>query len=265
MQTKIIKTGKIQPIDANGYIVNNCSLDLLQAEYQPVLKDILTLYEQHFSDVLHSVYLRGSVAKGIAMPFVSDIDTIAISKVKLSQAQLAERLTPAAFLDQKYDFVNGIEAHFESLSDVQNSDRLQFLLKTQCICIYGTDLNPALPSFKPDKNGIAHAPYLESDIERAKNWLKDETDEAEIKDICSWIMKRIVRIGFEIVMERENCFTRDLYPCYELFSKHYPAKQAQMFRILELAVFPTIDKTLITAQMSILKEFLVAEGAKLGL
>ena len=55
-------------------------------------------------------------------------------------------------------------------------------------------------------------------------------------------MKRILRTAFELVMEKEESFTRDLYPCYELFSKNYPEKEKEMKEVLFLAINNTDDK-----------------------
>ena len=54
-------------------------------------------------------------------------------------------------------------------------------------------------------------------------------------------MKVIIRTGFELVMEMENQYTVDLYPCYKAFSKYYPEKENQMYRALELYLEPSDD------------------------
>ncbi len=75
-------------------------------------------------------------------------------------------------------------------------------------------------------------------------------------------MKRTVRIGFELVMEKEQCFTLDLYPCYEMFSKHYPEKSKEMMEALKLAVFPTADMNHMWEVIHSLNDFLILEAGK---
>ena len=58
-------------------------------------------------------------------------------------------------------------------------------------------------------------------------------------------MKRILRTGFELVMGREQKYTRDLYPCYESFIKYYPQKKDDMYKTLELAINPIDDSKII--------------------
>jgi hypothetical protein len=40
-------------------------------------------------------------------------------------------------------------------------------------------------------------------------------------------------------MERERAYTRDLYYCWQGFSRHYPGRSPDMRRALELAVDPS--------------------------
>jgi hypothetical protein len=56
--------------------------------------------------------------------------------------------------------------------------------------------------------------------------------------MCTAIMKRFLRAGFELVMERERAYTRDLYFCHEAFARHCPERRGDMWRALELAVEP---------------------------
>ncbi len=264
MKREIKNIGSVQPLDKEGYIVNICSLDKVQEQYSPVVEEMLELYQEHFAVHLHSVYLRGSVAKGTAIPPISDIDTIAVSHTKLSKEALQPKRKMMDYLESKYNFLEGAEVHFQSLADIHQDRRLQFLLKTQCVCIFGEDLNPSLPKFKPGKDGRPHSDFFEQDLAKLKNWLTVEKDPKDIRESCNWIMRRMVRIGFELVMEKEQCFTRDLYPCYERFSKHYPEKQEEMYELLKLAVYPVGDAKVIMEKVDSMADFLLKEIVGLG-
>ena len=54
-------------------------------------------------------------------------------------------------------------------------------------------------------------------------------------------MKGILRTSLEILIEKSGKYSRDLYPCYELFSEFYPDKESQMREVLYLALNPTDD------------------------
>lgn len=73
-------------------------------------------------------------------------------------------------------------------------------------------------------------------------------------------MKRIVRQGFILVMARERVFTRDLYPCYKIFSKYYPEKEKEMRQALELAIYPISNTKSIFSVLDNLGEWLIKES-----
>ncbi len=240
---EIKKIGGYLTIDAEGYIVNTTSKDLVQPLWKDAVEEIVAVYKTHYGDGLHSVYVRGSVACGAAIEGISDLDTIAIvarpngkidrSWVKSFQMQLMA----------KYPFIKGVEMQISPLLGFEKRKAQGVLIKTQSICLYGENLADLTQKMKPGSNTIQHLPRLEEEIEETLESLKEENvSEARVKHMCSWIMKRIVRSGFELVMERSHQYTRDLYPCYEGFSKYYGDKEKEMYAALELVVCPTTDK-----------------------
>ncbi|MAZ49427.1 MAG: hypothetical protein CME65_12780 [Halobacteriovoraceae bacterium] len=63
----------------------------------------------------------------------------------------------------------------------------------------------------------------------------------ELKANCMWIMRRLLRGSFDLVIERENRFTRDLYCCYESVSHYYPEREAKLRSVLVYALNPSED------------------------
>ena len=239
MSNKIKNIGSIQKLDGEGFIINNLSLRNLQQAYKPIIEEVISLYQSYFPEILHSVYLRGSVAKGTAVAQIADVDSMALTTRKLTKEEQEKASEIWKIIEAKYDFITGLEVFVVGLEEVENSKPLQFLLKTQCLCVFGEDHTAILPKCKiGSKASYAHSFTLKEDLKKLHDWRQEGEDE---KELCSWIMKRIVRVGFELVMVREVCFTRDLYPCYELFTKHYPEKSIEMLDALKLAVFPIDD------------------------
>lgn len=206
--------------------------------------------------------MRGSVAKGNAVKNIADVDTVAIFKSAITKDDLEKRIPFWKAMNKKYDFLNGIELYFEPLEKVNSWDRLQFLIQTQCLCIHGIDLRKTLPKFGIGPTAYAHSNTIEEGIRNVKNWLEEDNSDEELKEICSWIMKRTVRIGFEIVMPKEGYFTRDLYPCYEGFAMHYPEKSAAMMEVLKLAIYPTSNTKVIWSAINSINDFLILEAKK---
>ena len=88
---EIIKIGKLHTFDKDGNIQNSCILPIQQNEYKLVVNKIVAELLVYIKTSIHSIYIRGSVAKGIAIPFVSDIDIIVILNNPYSEKEILEK------------------------------------------------------------------------------------------------------------------------------------------------------------------------------
>ncbi len=182
--------------------------------------------------------MRGSVARGNSVDGFSDIDVFAIVH------DLEERWTVADWqpdlqkeLQTKFPFVKEVEVmltqYFKDF--YQKNPRLAVIIKTQSLRIYGKDLNEEIPSFLPNEKMILNLTWLEEDVhdflQKKKVTQKD----------CQAITKILIRSGFELVMEKEQKFTTDLYLCYQVFSKYFPEKEKEMREVLHLYLNPIED------------------------
>jgi len=256
---KIKNTGTYFKVDKNGFINNPCSVNLIQKEFKEPLDMSVKHAIDHLGKNLHSIYLRGSVAKGNAVKNISDIDLYIITDSGDKDTSWKE--TSEKEICGIYPFVSGIEFHIETIENVLSRKSEQFLLQTQSVRIFGKDLSFPQASFKIGKECYIHIFFIGKDIKDFYRYISQEPEE-EIPDICSWIAKRIVRTGFEIVMKKENLYTRDLYPCYKSFVKYYPEREKQMYELLELAVYPVNDKEVIIRNVKDIEHFIVTESTK---
>lgn len=183
------------------------------------------------------------MANGKAIEGISDIDTLAVITKDIDKSWIKPiRKT----LDAKFTFSTGVEFSFLKYDELLNSDNLagyKFLIKTQSFCIYGEDLSDEIKNFKADKEtaNILIPKNLKIVFENTIKGIVDNPDREDILEWCRWVMKRILRAGFVLVMDQEKVFTRDLYPSYKIFSKYYPEKEYEMRTALELAINPVDD------------------------
>lgn len=236
---KVREIGGYLSTDADGYLINDLHASDIQLNWKPPLDEILDFYIGKLEN-LHSVYVRGSVAKGCAIDFVSDIDTLAIVE---SEDPIFGRYVPR-FLRQfarPYPNVKGVELAVHTIDEFRNNRTLQILIRTQCICLHGQDLATEVPKLKPGPDTIQHLPILRHEIKDCLAFLRNARSGNEIKRKCGWIMKRVLRGGYELVMERSRSYTRDLHPCFQGFSDYYPEKRDEMYQVLCLAIEPTED------------------------
>lgn len=239
----IKKIGSYLKLDESGYIVNTTSIDRVQEKWKEPLEKVCDAYKDHYSSNLHSAYVRGSVAKGEAIEGVSDIDTFAVVSLPSEAIDRSWVKDFKVNFSRVYPYIEDAEIQMYSLEDFENRKGLHILIKTQSICLYGTSLESSIHSFKPGRSTIQHAQHLEEEIEEAIVFLKERSQTREdVKTECAWIMKRILRTGFELVMERSGKYTRDLYPCYKGFASYYPDREREMYHVLKMAVCPTENK-----------------------
>ncbi|HTH93283.1 MAG TPA: nucleotidyltransferase [Candidatus Paceibacterota bacterium] len=243
--TEILKIGRLLKTDKDGFIVSESGVDKLKSPWKEAVADIKQAYLDHLGDVIHSIYVRGTVSRGEAIEGISDIDTFAVITKKYEEIDRSWVDSVQKELEQKYAFSTGIEMGFISYDEVFDEDEFfgdRFTIKTQSACIYGEDLAEKIPPFRADLETASHFHRnLENIIQRAKEKTVNNPDSEDIKMWCRWVMKRIIRAGFVLVMDKEQAFTRDLYPSYEVFSKYYPEQEENMKMALELAINPTDD------------------------
>lgn len=237
----IQKIGDFSKTDGSGFLLNSTSISLIDVDWKKGVDDIVEEYKKHFGEKLHSVYIRGSVAKGKAIPNISDIDTIAVVDVEKKDVDRSWVQDFSQDFETKYSFITDVEMNIYTLNNLSKSTKL--MIQSQSVCVYGTDLSKTIKPFRVGLDTVQHAQGIGLDIDWVKKYLTEEnrTDE-QIKQKCIWIMKRILRTGCELVMEKSRKYTRDLYPCYEIFSEYYLPKKGEMEEVVTLSVYPTGDK-----------------------
>ncbi len=254
---EIQKIGGYLEIDKDGFIIKKASADKFQEKWKPVIKEIKNAYIEHFGDKLHSVYIRGSVAKGEAIDGIADLDSIAVVNLPNEQIDIKWKEELNKQIIDKYPFIKNVEIVAGTLEHALSKNRgVHIILKTQAVCIYGNDISDSITKLKPGKESALHFRNLQDELQKTIDFFENGWGDTleENLDKCSWIMKRVLRTGFELVMEREQKYTRDLYPCYEGFVKYYPEKKDEIYKTLELAVNPTDDSKII---IPLLKDWLI--------
>jgi|GEM_PF-3348941 len=65
-------------LDAEGCLMNPCCKELLPAAWRPVLEAVVIIYREETGRKLYSVWLRGSLPRGLAVEGLSNLDTFAL-------------------------------------------------------------------------------------------------------------------------------------------------------------------------------------------
>ncbi|WP_312086316.1 nucleotidyltransferase domain-containing protein [Exiguobacterium sp.] len=205
----------------NGYIHNPTSAEAIPVRYRTVIRDVVA-YVQTLS-AFHGVYLYGSVAKGTARPFESDLDFTLILTEPLTveeHMQLDERTEHWL---TNYPFVTKIDYDIGLLGDVIRDDealRWGVWLKSVNLFLAGENLQSRFPSLRPTRAlGFA----LNSEVcEQLKTDLfLLETGQITLLDSDS-IVKRIVRSAYHLILEEDQSFVHDLETLRPILFHYFP-------------------------------------------
>ncbi len=258
--TIIKEIGGYLSVDEHGFIVKVASPEKFQETWKPVIEEIKKVYLENFGEKIHSIYIRGSVAKGEAVEGISDVDSFAVVRNKEDEVDESILEGLETQIENKFPFVQGAEMGVISLGRLDNRSSFKMMIKTQAVCIYGEDLSNEIAPYKIDKGLFIHSHNLEKSITSTIKGLEEMQDKSEIEEKCRWIMKNILRSGCEIVITRSQKYTRDLYPCYKVFAEYYPEHEAEMKEVLTLAISPTEDKEKIVEVLERFGSWMIEES-----
>lgn len=230
-----------------GELLNDCAITNLKSPWLELVetwkKGCLTIFD---SGVV-SIYLRGSIPRGLAIEGFSDLDGIVIVRENFVNDDTLENCL-AQFHQQlrsQFSFCPNIETQIISEKEIFDySSGWGILLKIQGLCIWGVDYESQLPPVSLGLDLVSYSFSLAQDINSVCQWMRQNSfaqnrDVNTIKNKCSWLCRRIVRSGFELVMKKENVYTRDLYLNYVVFARYFPERQQDMNRALFLAINPS--------------------------
>ncbi len=227
------KIGRYLGTDESGYIIPDVSWDHITGEWKEVI-DFLISHLKDYPNI-SSLYIRGSLPRGLAIKHISDIDLIYFSEEKIEK--LEHHLN--ALLKDQYPFIRGLELihlnqrQFSTIYPPQKIPYFQMLLKTQALLLWGQDQAKDLAPIRPGIEMISHAFALKNEFKKLPVWINEDVDQLKKNETIKWFFRRLVRSGLEITLNDQKKFTRDLYFCYELFSESFPSKEPIMRLALE--------------------------------
>jgi len=260
--TKILPVGDVLGFDAAGKFINPCSLKNIVSPWSDVIDDVKQVYLERMGENLHSVYVRGSIPRGTAVSGVSDVDTFAIITGDRWQHDLSWIAEAEQKLSKQYPFQTGVEMQLITLNELHEGkdiESIRFTIKILSTCVWGQDIRRLIPSYKLGRYLIKDSLRLEKEINEVTQALSKEQSGETVEMLCRWIMKVIIRAGHSLVIFKEGSYSRDLFPCYTGFCKHYPERAEEMKYALELAIEPIKDQQALLRFLKMFGSWLIAE------
>ena len=253
------RIGRFLNVDGAGCVVPDVAAEHIGTVWQPLVAFVRDALMRRPG--VRSIYLRGSIARGLAIEEISDADFIYLSETNFDPADIELEKAAAA----RFPFVKSValfrldRAGFDHIRPRQTRPYFQMLLKTQSLFLGGDDVTEDVAPFRAGPDMVSHVFSLADDFVRLPRLLQHGRDSGVEQEMCQWFSRRVVRSGFEITMDRSDRFTRDLYLCYEQFAEFYPDRAAPMFRVL----VNCLDGQESPLQYGELIAFLAAKSARL--
>lgn len=260
---KVEAVGGFFPLDDQGNIINPTGRNNITAVWHPILYAILETYQNHFHAQLKSLWIRGSLARGLVTPSWSDLDIFGLIEkdrpVRWAALEVPSRdekklrsLLPIGFervpLEMMYSTFNS--------SVHEEMPRIGMMIKTQSLCWWGKDISHRLPNFRPGKAVMSNYRWLAADWNRVQG--KDSVSPISYQSF----IKTVVRTAFELVMERLGKYTTDLYWCTEAFAQYYPKEGITLKKILNLYDQPLKEKYQLTALLEEITPWMISESKR---
>ena len=163
----IRKIGRFFKVDKEGYLINDTSFDQILPEFLPLLEAIVKTYQSELGANLHSVYLRGTLARGLFSEAISDIDTFALihrPNVRWERVGWVDQYRDS--WPDAGDFKGEIEMMLSSFrADLRSAyPALAMQIKTQSLCLFGEDIGVQIPPFRVGRDLMLNYPWLKADF-----------------------------------------------------------------------------------------------------
>lgn len=238
--------GTFFPLDSQGFVCNPCDGAEVLPPWRSLVAALAAGCEEILGDRRVGLYLRGSVPRGRAVPYLSDLDSFVLARspdggpaVTPAQRAALDRLERD--LGRRYPFCARVEIDAIAEADFWRDAGWQATAVTQSWRVLGLDLRPRLAPVKPGPALVAHAWTIDRDLAETRAALRSPADLARrsARARCGGIARRLVRTGFELVMEREGRYTRDLGLCCDRFGAYYPDRAGLLCQALDLALRPS--------------------------
>jgi len=263
--------GRIWEVDEQGFLISDAKLDYIKPPFQAVVDNVIEAYIQNIGQDIHSIYITGSVARGLAIEGQSDLDAIAVLEYYTDPELVMQDWVSSTEADilAKHNCVADVQMeiypHGWLLHDESEFSISAFVLKTHAVCVWGIDMSPDMTTYrftnKETRIAIANDDIiqLEPDIEEAIEAIEANGTPDNVRYWCKRICKNMIHSAFGLVMVDEAVHTRDIDVSVRYFLKHYPDQEKGIQQAVDFILSPTESSTDILAYLDTFGGWLIAE------
>ena len=216
-------------LDENGLIKVPAGVEI-QHNFRPAVDDVVAVLRERLGDLIHSIYLYGSVARGAAVAGISDLD---ICLLLTRQADENEQRRLAAIksdIARKHTVVSKIDFDIGTLNEArapENSLSWGFWLKHHCRCLYGQDLSVLFGLYRPSR---ALAWAINRDVTEVLSEYATRLSRAsqpwQQRPLQRAAARKLIRATNMLRKDSDTDWPRSLEEHVERFVARYPGREA---------------------------------------
>ena len=225
-------------IECDG-LFNRClrrDRDMIQKEYQSILKDIVSVFTAEFATALDSLYVYGSVAKGNAVVGQSDLDICVVFKHEITNLdQKIAEIKQSLII--RYSYIPKIDVdigYLKEVLDEKNKKRWGAWLKFFCTNIYGRDLTYFFQEITIDREVIqAINQGYDEEIHTYFELLEiKDKPQAELLNLKKSLIKRMIRL-LPLTLNEIGEWPLSLNDTIEQTMQAYPQQKQHLYFLLQ--------------------------------
>lgn len=230
--TKVPST--LRGVEATNAITNLCAPLRIQPEFSELVDALLKRLTAQFGARLHSVYLYGSVARGQARPYHSDLDVSLLLSAPSTEDQPVFKAI-AAGLAADYPVVSKVDLDLGYVAEVRHwreKYRWQFWLTHCCCCVWGQDLSAEFSPLAPNQ---LIGNELNYDLKQVMQTTLATLTEQNAPVRGKMAAKKILRSAYLSVAEKDGSWYSDLNSMLDVSVAYYPQEASALQNAFQIA------------------------------
>jgi hypothetical protein len=234
-----------------------------QPAFSQLIADVVQTLTTTFPELIHSVYVYGSLINATAIERLSDLDlTVIYYREPDADATLKIDVVKTA-LEQDHPVISKIDIDPGILEEVMlpaNGIRWGYWLKHHCICVYGEDLRDRFEPFRPSRD-IAVA--VNGDFLEVVNGyvalMKPTLKPAQRHALQRSAARKAVRSTNILREDHDQDWPVTLKELGGKFNHRYPALADEMDYLLSISYRPRGDIMVFASRVTTFSYWLSAE------
>jgi uncharacterized protein len=239
-------------LDENGFIISEVSYENILPEYKGLIGASIAALKSALPNLIHSIYVYGSVARGDAVREKSDMDLLVISSQKLTETERSTLNKMLADLSAIYGSlvreVGVADCTYDEMLDTKNKYGWGAYLKILCVCVDGEDLTKRFGNFRLSSEiAIGFNGDIDTALQSALRKIKDAETDEEAGKIAATFARKLIRTCYSMVMTRAQVWTTKLSEQADVFIKYFPEKRAFVRTLQDWVVQPPHNRNDVVA------------------